>query len=212
MESQKKRNWLVWNLANIVSSLRFFVPVFLFLTGWSVETKILLFVILLTTDALDGIIARWIGNNGEIGKFIDVSADKVMNISGLVFLLKEGLLEYWIVLPVMAGEMIVSALVLYGIYSTTQEISKGLKSQKGRTIETYREIRRQIIENIDVSDFGKLKSVCYFVGAAFVLINVFWPTKLYYYAYIVFFCTGLGFYAMSLGIYYKQARKFFSGE
>ncbi len=147
MNDRKGYSWLVWNLPNLLSFSRFLAPINFFVVdifwgGWELKEKLIVYAILFLTDFMDGTIARWIGNNNGIGKLIDPVADKVMQLSGLAFLLVNVPLENWIVIPVLGGEIPILFFSLYGVYMI---IKSEVKENKIITsaFKKYREEARE---------------------------------------------------------------------
>ena len=83
MNGRKRRTWLVRNAANMISSLRFLAPVNFFVidifwAGWDTKAKLICYLVLFSTDFVDGMMARWLNSANGAGKFIDPVADKVL--------------------------------------------------------------------------------------------------------------------------------------
>jgi len=81
--------WLRWHLANILSASRYFSILIPF-EPWdlSVDTTLVVIILLGATDLLDGWVARMIKNSKGIGMAIDASADKVMILSVSAWILR----------------------------------------------------------------------------------------------------------------------------
>jgi phosphatidylglycerophosphate synthase len=202
MEDQKRHCWFIWNLANFISSLRFLAPIILFATSWNIETKMITYLVLAFTDYLDGKVAKWVGNTGGIGGFIEKTADKVMQGAGLIFLLFEELLEDWLAIPIMSGELFVVLLVLYGIYLVIKYEVREKRSKSLKKI--YRDVKSEIIRSLIASEFGRTKMFVYGIGAGFIFLNIIWPNKFFRYCYILIFCTGIIFCVGVIIEYYKN--------
>jgi cardiolipin synthase len=77
-----------WTVPNQITFLRFvLLPVFLICLfyeryGWA----LFLLVIAGLTDALDGLLARWLNQKSELGTFLDPVADKFLLSSSFVVL------------------------------------------------------------------------------------------------------------------------------
>jgi len=141
-ENRNGHSWFIWNLANIISSLRFLAPINffvidLFLPRWDIKVKLICYLFLFLTDFIDGPIARLTGNTKGIGKFIDPVADKALHLPGLVFFLISVPLEDWIVIPVLGGEIPIVLLSLYGIYII---VKKEIRENK-IIIKAYKDYR-----------------------------------------------------------------------
>ncbi|MFC1644408.1 CDP-alcohol phosphatidyltransferase family protein [Patescibacteria group bacterium] len=143
----KKKNWLIWNAANIITLTRVAVPfillfpgVFFWMGDWPIEQRFLWALLLLPTDIVDGLVARWIGNTDGIGKYLDPLMDKIVTFSFIIFFYVNGLVN-----PILLG------LIL------TIEIL---------TVLTLFFLRMK------VNEFGKLKMVLYFIGVMAVYFNL----------------------------------------
>ncbi|OGI23877.1 MAG: hypothetical protein A3E91_00600 [Candidatus Moranbacteria bacterium RIFCSPHIGHO2_12_FULL_40_10] len=200
-----RKNWLIWNSANLISLTRLLAPFVLFATKWKIETELMFYIILAVTDLVDGIIARAVGNKDGIGKFIDGSVDKIFYGSGLIFLLTEELISYWIVVPILAGETLIIVPVIYGIWIMVKRETKS--NPPSSFIILYHSVRSEIIKSMSISAFGKMKGVAYGLGTTFLLLNVLWPSKLLWVGYSSMFVSGFGFAAMALLEYYKKFQK-----
>lgn len=74
------------NLPNLISALRLVMSpyVLLFALRGEVNLSMLLFALLLISDALDGTIARLLGAETRLGRMLDPLADKVLLLCGLL--------------------------------------------------------------------------------------------------------------------------------
>ena len=107
-------HWL--NLPNLITISRLVLAVVLFvliwIDGWW-KTSALLFAIAVTTDFLDGYIARRYGLVTPLGRILDPFADKIIICGTFVFLMAKGPgsgVNAWIVVVVLAREMFVTSL------------------------------------------------------------------------------------------------------
>jgi cardiolipin synthase len=105
------------NLANIITTLRLLLlPVFLTLLVYHRPGRALAVLVLAAlSDALDGLVARWLDQKTAIGSFLDPLADKLLSISGFVALAFLGPIPAWFVIVVISRDVIISlgSLVLY---------------------------------------------------------------------------------------------------
>lgn len=67
------------------------------------------------TDYLDGHIARKEGIVTDFGKFIDPVADKLLNLSAFIMLLRAGLMPAWAVVVILARELCVDGLRMVAV-------------------------------------------------------------------------------------------------
>ena len=105
------------NLPNVLTTLRLLLlPLFLTLLVYR-RPSLALTVLLLAalSDALDGMLARWLDQRTAIGSFLDPLADKLLSVSGFVTLTLIGPIPAWFVIVVISRDVLISlgALVLY---------------------------------------------------------------------------------------------------
>jgi nicotinamide-nucleotide amidase len=114
-------------LANWITLVRMtFIPVFLvFLLGqfggnpaWVAARPWLaavVFIVLATTDVVDGYVARSRNEVTTFGKFIDPLADKLLVTAALVGLVQLGNLPGWIAIVIISRELVVSGLRMVAV-------------------------------------------------------------------------------------------------
>jgi len=141
----------MWNIPNLLTAFRIvLIPVFLFVFYLPVDyaqfLAALIFVLAAITDALDGYLARRMGQNTQFGEFLDPVADKIMVAAALVAVVEHyGTL--WITIPaliIISRELIISAL---------REWMAGLGKR----------------EHVAVSTLGKVKTVMQMVAMTALL-------------------------------------------
>ena len=124
MTNQQKSENTMWTPANIVTMIRILlVPVFVvaFISPWpdyfpdwsdaelwKPWIAALIFIVLSSTDAVDGYLARSRGEVTNFGKFIDPLADKILVAAALLALVELQLLPSWVALVILGREFIVS--------------------------------------------------------------------------------------------------------
>jgi cardiolipin synthase len=105
------------NLPNIVTTLRLvLLPLFLTLLVYRRPGPALAVLLLAAfSDALDGLLARWLDQRTAIGSFLDPVADKLLSMSGFVTLSLIGPIPAWFVIVVISRDLVISigSLVLY---------------------------------------------------------------------------------------------------
>jgi CDP-diacylglycerol--glycerol-3-phosphate 3-phosphatidyltransferase len=74
-----------------------------------------LFCVAMSTDWLDGRIARRSGRTSSFGSLLDPVADKVLVLATLVVLLDQGVFPAWMVAAIIGRELLVSGLRLAAI-------------------------------------------------------------------------------------------------
>lgn len=106
-----------FNLPNSLTLIRIalipvFVLVFFFPFEWGPPLAALIFAAAALTDALDGFLARQMGQNSSFGAFLDPVADKLMVVAALVLLVKYdgGILLTIAAIVIIGREIAVSAL------------------------------------------------------------------------------------------------------
>jgi nicotinamide-nucleotide amidase len=114
-------------LANWITLVRMtFIPVFLvFLLGqfgknptwvqWRPWLAAIVFIVLASTDAVDGYVARSRNEVTTFGKFIDPLADKLLVTAALVGLVQLGVLPGWIAIVIISRELVVSGLRMVAV-------------------------------------------------------------------------------------------------
>jgi len=105
------------NLPNLLTTLRLLLlPLFLTLLVYRKPGPALTVLLLAAlSDALDGLLARWLDQKTAIGSFLDPLADKLLSVSGFVTLALIGPIPAWFVIAVISRDVLISvgALVLY---------------------------------------------------------------------------------------------------
>jgi CDP-diacylglycerol---glycerol-3-phosphate 3-phosphatidyltransferase len=74
-----------------------------------------LFCLAMSTDWLDGRIARSRGHTSELGSLLDPVADKLLVLTVLIVLIGRGVFPAWMVAAIVARELLVSGLRLAAI-------------------------------------------------------------------------------------------------
>jgi nicotinamide-nucleotide amidase len=113
--------------ANRVTLIRMvFIPVFVvvLLSKWPMYdawvrlrpwVAALVFIVLASTDAVDGYLARSRNEVTTFGKFMDPLADKLLITAALVSLVQLGKLSAWIAILIISREFIVSGLRMVAV-------------------------------------------------------------------------------------------------
>ena len=105
------------NLPNLLTTLRLLLlPLFLtFLVYRRPAPALAVLLLAALSDALDGLLARWLDQRTAIGSFLDPLADKLLSVSGFVTLALIGPIPAWFVIVVISRDVLISlgALVLY---------------------------------------------------------------------------------------------------
>lgn len=104
-----------WNLPNVLTLGRIFlIPVFVWLTydadPFSALLAAAVFAVAAITDVVDGYLARRWNLITVVGKFMDPLADKLIVMAALVTMVRLGRIAAWMVIVLLARELIVSGL------------------------------------------------------------------------------------------------------
>lgn len=113
------------NLANRITLGRLLLAIVLFVLmvflepdgpnfGWWLLASMLLFIVVVSTDALDGYYARKYGQVSAFGRVADPAVDKIVVCGTLIFLAAEPwarpVLTPWMVVVIVSREFIINAL------------------------------------------------------------------------------------------------------
>ena len=104
------------NLPNSITMLRILMaPIFVFLLlaypeqgTWQRFLALVLFVLAISTDGLDGMIARRTDKVTDLGKFLDPVADKVLIGGALIALSVLGEIDWWVTAVILLREVAVT--------------------------------------------------------------------------------------------------------
>ncbi len=90
------------------------VPVVIVLFAWDFDGHNYwatgVFIVAMTTDWLDGRIARRHGRTSALGSLLDPIADKILVLAALVMLVESGVAPAWMVAAIVVRELLVSGL------------------------------------------------------------------------------------------------------
>ena len=73
---------------------------------------LIIFIIASLTDFLDGYLARKNNQITTFGKFLDPIADKILVVTGFLYLMHIGRIEFWVILVIVLREFAVSGIRL----------------------------------------------------------------------------------------------------
>ncbi len=104
----------VWNLPNQLSAARIVLSIacfFAIVNGWYLASLIL-FLVAVATDWLDGQLARRFGQITQLGRILDPFADKVIVCGTFILLggIEGSKIAAWVAVVVTARELLVTAL------------------------------------------------------------------------------------------------------
>ena len=90
------------------------VPVVVVLYAWSFSGHdywaTAVFCVAMTTDWLDGRLARRSGRSSSVGSLLDPIADKVLVLAALVMLIEQGVVPAWMVAAIVVREVLITGL------------------------------------------------------------------------------------------------------
>lgn len=191
---KKLWKWLYWNSANILSASRFLTPAILFGPwGLSVKAAFVSILLLGLTDALDGWVARRIGNFEGIGRALDIIADKTMLFVASIWIL----LEVASINPVII-KMIIAGEALSFSMAPLASILVWKKNQNRKFFQIIQEVLEKCKTNIQ----GKRAMFCYFSMTGFIYLNIAFPgNEIFFHFYLVSFGVGFIYRVISIGYY-----------
>ncbi|MDY2788204.1 MAG: CDP-diacylglycerol--glycerol-3-phosphate 3-phosphatidyltransferase [Atopobium sp.] len=121
--SNKTGSGIRWTAANIVTTIRVvLIPAWILMAelipaksngtaiNWGGFAVFAFFTFLSLTDKIDGYLARSRGEVTVFGKFLDPIADKLLVVTGMVWLLEQSIVPAWSIVLVISREFLVSGL------------------------------------------------------------------------------------------------------
>jgi len=102
-------------VSNFISLFRAFLalPIIYFLKNGDMENALIVMVVAIITDLLDGWIAR-VGNSiTHLGKMLDPFADKVVMFSVMIYMVLENRIPLWFLVFLMSRDFIISVLGMF---------------------------------------------------------------------------------------------------
>ena len=141
----------------------------LLLSGW-MRTAFFVFFTAGMTDALDGLIARMLGQKSRLGSFIDPLADKLLLVTSFITLWKIGQAPLWLVLIAVGRDIVIlSGFSVLFVCRVRFEI-KPLASSKLTTLfelgTVFALLGRSILELA-----GWIYSALFFTTAGFSILS-----------------------------------------
>ena len=102
----------IWTIPNVLTMLRLaLVPAFLgFIVVGDYVAALIVLVVASLTDALDGYLARRLGQVTRLGQLLDPAADRLYIFAALVGLAANELVPWWIVLVIVARDVFLLVL------------------------------------------------------------------------------------------------------
>jgi len=123
------------NIANQMTMLRVllaFVCIGLIRAGtfFSLSLGLVVFGVASFTDFLDGFLARRLGLVSDLGKILDPVADKVLVLGVFIAFVEAGAVSAWMVITVIARELLITSLRLLALNKGTVLEAKMLGKHK----------------------------------------------------------------------------------
>lgn len=109
-------------------------------------TALMLFLVAVVTDVVDGRVARHFGQKTELGSYLDPLADKLLLSSAFVVQALIGAIPWWLTILVLTRDVVILGTVLVVMLATT-------------------------IRDFPPSSFGKLSTVVQAITIALVVLN-----------------------------------------
>lgn len=105
----------IFTIPNLISLLRIALILPLSICIWrnNLRAAIILIVIALASDFLDGIVARRLNQMSELGKILDPLADKIATVTILIVLYLKHQIPLWLVIIIIGRDM---AIVVAGLF------------------------------------------------------------------------------------------------
>lgn len=125
----------ILNLPNCLTALRIgLTPVFLLLLFADVwywkSMAFVVFAIASLTDFYDGKLARRDNQVTPLGRFLDPLADKVLVTSALIAFVFDRMVNWWLVVPIVARDVFITFMRLYGLSRGRQMATSRLAKWK----------------------------------------------------------------------------------
>ena len=125
----------IFNLPNCLTALRIaLTPIFLLLlfadTWYWKSLAFVVFSAASLTDLYDGKLARAGNQETPLGRFLDPLADKILVTSALVALALNKMVNFWIVLPLVGRDLLITGIRLYGLSRGEQMVTTRLAKWK----------------------------------------------------------------------------------
>ncbi|MFH1006018.1 MAG: CDP-diacylglycerol--glycerol-3-phosphate 3-phosphatidyltransferase [Candidatus Latescibacterota bacterium] len=123
------------NIPNALTASRILLtPVFiacLLASGWGWKwLALLVFTIASLTDLYDGYLARRENSVTTLGRFLDPLADKILASAAMIAFVVAGLVEMWLVIVIVARDVIVTGFRMYRLHRGRQVVTSKLAKWK----------------------------------------------------------------------------------
>lgn len=109
---------------NLITTIRMILaPIFvIYLLDDQLIPSLIIFVICVISDGLDGMVARVFNQKSRLGTYLDPIADKLLLVAAFIFLSVRGFLPVWLTVTVIARDILI-VLGVFVIYINRQDFS-----------------------------------------------------------------------------------------
>lgn len=173
----------MFTLPNFVTLLRvLLIPLFLYFlvftdSALSRLIALLIFIVAALTDFFDGYLARLLGQDSKLGRFLDPLADKILVIAALgVFLYLDPLIPLWMILTIVGRDILIT-LMRYLAIRKGRELRTTRLAKVKTAFQMISIILILIIFIIQASSYlkaatGDMKEVPYYLMLATTIITI----------------------------------------
>ncbi len=175
----------IWTPANVVTLTRILlIPVFVaallspwptwfpepqFWIDWQPWIAAAVFVIIFTTDAIDGYLARSRNEVTDLGKFLDPLADKILVCAALLALVELQTFPSWVALVIIAREFIVSGLRMVAA-SQGKVIAASIFGKFKTVLQICAILLFTVKDSLQITLMGDAFSTCFTIFSWLVLL------------------------------------------
>jgi cardiolipin synthase len=164
------------NIPNFISLLRIIlVPVIvIFLIQDEYARALIVFAIAGLTDALDGVLARLLNKQTELGAFLDPLADKILLSTSFISLSIFSLIPGWLTVIVISRDLIILiGIMTLSMMSVPYEIKPIFVSKITTTLQISTVLLALLLKtfNFDVINYYELVKILSWLTAFFTIIS-----------------------------------------
>jgi len=101
-------------IPNLITALRIILaPVFvIYLINDRLNAALVVFLICMVSDGIDGMVARWFNQKSRLGAYLDPLADKTLLVTAFLLLAVRGYLPSWLTVAAIARDVMILLGVL----------------------------------------------------------------------------------------------------
>ena len=101
-------------IPNLITALRIILaPVFvIYLLNDRLNAALVIFLICMVSDGIDGMVARWFNQKSRLGAYLDPLADKTLLVTAFLLLAVRGYLPSWLTVAAIARDVMILLGVL----------------------------------------------------------------------------------------------------